>query len=29
MIREEDLDTGISFIGKRRAVYMEWKVIPE
>ena len=29
MIREEDLDTVVSFIRKHRADYMKWKVIPE
>ena len=28
-IREEDLDTVVSFIRKHRADYMKWKVIPE
>ncbi len=29
MIREEDLDTVVSFIKKYNADYMKWKVIPE
>ena len=29
MIREEDLDTVVSFIKKYGADYMKWTVIPE
>ena len=29
MIREEDLDTVVSFIKKYKADYMKWTVIPE